>query len=196
MPEYGEVLYNVTTAYVAALDENTNTYGTPARVEYLEEFEFEFEADEDEIKDGGMVVDMLSITTKATGQMRNASLNWSAMSILYGFTGHSYGSEPEDEYSEMDFQVGGAGNAHFGIIFRIEAKNGANGLIGFPKCMMSGLPPFQMQQNQFRRAEMDWSAMAPNPDNRKIMRIRRHRVAANVPTTDNGFDDFFSGYFS
>lgn len=195
MPEYGEVLYNINTAYVAALDLDDNTYGTPVRFHYMEQFEFEFEADEDEIKSGGMVVDKLSITNKATGKITNASMNMAAMLVMYGLQSSTSGSG-DTEMTEMDFLVGGEGNGWFGMIMRAEAKNGANALIGFPKCMMSGLPPFQMGQNEFRRAEMDWEAIAGDEAIRKIMRLRRYKTANNVPTTAEGFDLYFDGFFS
>lgn len=192
MPSFGDIIYNITDMYVAAL--TGSTYGTPARVEYVQSFSFEFESDEDTIKAYGLNVETLSIPIGGTGTIAEASLSWGAMAVMTGNSESSSGSTPNG-VKQIDMLAGGAGLPYFGVIASYAAVEG-NALIGFPKCKLVSLPAFTVEQNQFRASDMGIKMVAPSAVIRKLMRLKKNETAATVPTSSGDFGTFFTGMFA
>lgn len=192
MPDYGDIIYNVTDAWVARLNAD-GTYGTPQKIEYLQTFSFEFETDEDTLKAYGLNVELLSVPIGATGTLGEASLQWGAVGIMTGNAESSSGSTP-NEVKTVDMLVGGAGLPYFGLIVSYAATEG-NAHIGFAKCKLASLPSFNAEQNTFRTSEIGFNAVAPSTTIRRVARIVKNETAAVVPSTAGGFDTFFDPLF-
>ena len=192
MPEFGDVIYNISGMYVAAL-QSDNTFGEPAFVEYGQDYSWDYEADTDEIMSYGQIVETLAIIKKATGTMKEASLNMASKSIMTGTSESESGTSP-NKIATIDFQTGGAGLPYFGIIVAGSSVAG-NVLAGFPKCKLQTIPSFKIEQNKFRLGEAKVDMLPPSSLIRKVSRIRRNETAASIPTTGAGFDAFFAGMF-
>ena len=135
MPEYGDVIYNITSMYVAAL-QSDNSYGTPSYIDYGQQLSWEYESDEDEIKSYGQIVEKLTIPIKATGTFMQASMDLASFAILTSNSASESGSTP-NRLKTVDILVGGAGLPYFGIVAAFAAPSGANMLAGFPKAKLS-----------------------------------------------------------
>lgn len=194
MPQFSEVIYNPYDVIVAKLN-NDNTYGTPARVDYFEKVDFDFEADEDEIKSAGLVVEMLSIATKATGNLSNGALNFAAMGIIQGDTPTTIYGSPPNQYQYSDITVGGAGNPYFGMMVMYAATLGGALIAGFPKAMLSKKPGFTVDQNKFRVGEASWKAAAPSTISRRVGRLLKYETAPTMQLTSAYMQGFFNGMF-
>lgn len=194
MPSYGDVIYNITGMYVAAL-QSDNAYGTPSYIDYGQELSWEYEADNDEIKSYGLIVESLSIPTKATGNFMQASMDFASFAILTSFSGSESGSTP-NQVNTLDLLVGGAGLPYFGIIAAFAAISGANMLAGFPKCKLQTIPGFTIEQNTFRTSEVGIDMFAPSTTVRKVSRYKKYETAAAIPSSANDFDTYFNGMFS
>lgn len=192
MPSFGDIIYNITDMYVAPL--TGSTYGTPARVEYVSSLSFEFETDEDTIKAYGLTVEKLSVPTGITGTLAEASLNWSAASVMTGMSEASSGTTP-NAVKTLDMLMGGAGLPYFGLIAAYASLEG-NALLGFPKCKLGSLPAFTVEQNVFRTAEISMMMLAPSTTVRKALRLRKNETAASVPSAQADFQAFFAGMFA
>lgn len=193
MPEFGSVIYNPYEAWVARLN-NDNTFGTPVKVEYLDRVSYEYESDTDEIMSGGTVVEAISIPTKVAGNLNNASLDTPVLEILTGTTSTSSGSAP-NRIATLDFVFGGSGLPYFGLIVAYAATYDANVLIGFPKCKLDTIPSFDMEQNQFRRGEAEFSGFPASTVTRKGIRMRKYETPSQIPTTATAWNTWFSGMF-
>jgi len=194
MPQFSEVIYNPTRVIVASLA-NDNTYGTPVDVDYFEKVSFDFEADEDEIKSGGLIVEILSVATKATGTMDNGALNFAAMGIIQGDSPiATYGVTP-NRYQYMDVTVGGAGNPYFGMIVTYASTLGGNLLVGFPKAMLTKKPGFDVDQNKFRVGSADFKAVAPSTLSRRVARLIKYETATSLTLSSAYIQGIFSGMF-
>ena len=189
MPSYGDIIYNITAMYVAALGAD-NSYGTPALVEYGQDFTYEYTADQDEIKSYGLIVEALAIIIKATGTLKEASLNIASKEIMTGSSESESGSTP-NRVSILDIQVGGAGLPYFGLIVAGASVVG-NVLVGFPKAKLETWPSFTIEQNKFRMGEAKVNMFAPSTVIRKLVRTKKYETVTNPPTDAEGFDTFFS----
>jgi len=193
-PLFGEVLYNPTALIVAALS-SSNVYGTPVEVTRFDTVDWDYEAMNDELMSAGLITDLLSIITKLTGTIKEASINRAALTVLTGDTSSGSGTTP-NQVNTMDFKVGGAGLPYFGCIVRFEALYGANVLVGMPKCKLDSMPAFAVEQNAFRRGEASFSAIAAGTTSNSPIRLRSHETAAAIPISQVNFQAFFAGMFS
>ena len=192
MPSYGDVIYNITAMYVAALASD-NSFGTPALIEYGKDFSWEYAADTDEIKSYGMIVDTLAIITKATGTLKEGSLNMDSKSIMTATSESTAGSTP-NQITTIDFRAGGGGLPYFGLVIAGASVIG-NIVAGFPKCKLETIPSFTIEQNKFRMGEAKVNMLPPSTTIRKLSRILRYETVTAPPTDASGFDTFFSGMF-
>ena len=194
--EYGDVVYNPNSAVISGL-QNDGTYSGYGTIDYMGDFNFETESDEDEIMVAGVVVEQLTIPKRATGTIKDASLNWDALVLMGATQGAAIvaaGSTP-NRSERIDFVFGGEGLQYFGLVVRYEATNGANLLAGFPKCMLSTIPPFTAAQNKFRTGEAGIKMVAPSQIIRKAIRMEKYETAQAVPANAGAFDTFFAGMF-
>lgn len=194
MPQYAQVIKNITGIYVASL-KSDNTYNTPAYVEYGGDVSFEFEMDENELDAYGMTVESLAVVKKATGSFQDGTFNFAVLKEMVG--GGSWSSQSEsgstpNRYQVGDVLAGGEGNGYFGMIAAFAGTNGSNMLVGFPKAMLGQFPAFDAGQNEFRVTEVDFNAYAPSTAIRKAVRFKRNETAASIPTTANDFLAFFT----
>ncbi|GEM_PF-2501118 len=194
MPEYGDVIQNITSMYVATLGSD-NTYGTPSYIDYGQQLSWEYESDTDEIKAYGLIVESISIPIKATGTFMQASMDLTSYAILTSNTASESATTP-DRVKTVDQAVGGAGLPYFGIIAAFASTNGSNVIAGFPKAKLSTIPGFSVEQNTFRTSEVGIEMFAPSVTVRKVSRYKKYETAANIPATPSDFDTFFSGMFS
>lgn len=190
MPAYAEVIYNPTAAYIASLN-NDDTYDAPVQIDYLGKLSFEFEADQDELMSGGMIVEMLAIPKKVTGEITQGALNMAAMSTMCGYTFTEYSTTP-NRYGILQVKTGGAGMPYFGLIVSYASTLGGNLLAGFPKAMLDTMPGFDVDQNKFRIGNANFSGVAPSQNIRIAALIKKNETAASIPTTAQGFLDFFT----
>jgi len=193
MPEYGDVIQNITAMYVAALGSD-NSYGTPALIDYGQQLSWEFESDTDEIKSYGLIVESLAIPIKATGTLVQASMDLASFAIMTSNSSSESDSAP-DRVKTVDVQVGGSGLPYFGIIAAFASPSGANVIAGFPKCMLETVPGFNVEQNTFRVAEVSINMFSPSTTIRKVSRYKKYETAAAIPSDASGFDTFFDGMF-
>lgn len=193
MPQYGEVVYNITDLRIARLNAD-NSFGTPVLVDYAQKMSWQYEGDEDIIKAYGLIVEKLSITTHGTGSFQQASLDFPAAVILTGDTSSSSGSAP-NQIETMDVSVGGSGLPYFGFVMSVAATNGARFFTGAPKCMLDKPPGFNIDQNKFRIGEAGFTMLAPSTTARKLVRYRRIQGTGTFPTSSADFAAFFTGFF-
>ncbi|MBZ0293565.1 MAG: hypothetical protein K8L99_13440 [Anaerolineae bacterium] len=194
--QYGDILYNPNGLVVAALNDVAKTYSTPVVIERFGDLDFEFTVDEDEIKSGGLFTDALRVPTKVTGTLRDAALNWTALTAMAGIVSESVnGSSSPDAVRQLDYIFGGEGLGYFGAIAAVAGTNGSNALIGFAKSQLGTYPSFSMAQNEFRRAETPIHVYPPSTTIRKGIRVRVHETATSIPTSQSAFQAFFSGLF-
>lgn len=194
--EWGDVVYNPNGAVVSGL-QNDGSYSGYGTIDYMGDFSFEVESDEDEIMVAGMIVEQLTIPKRATGTIKDASLNWDALVLMGATQGNAIvaaGTTP-NRSEQIDFLFGGQGLGYFGLVVRYEATNGANLLAGFAKCMLSTIPPFTAAQNKFRTGETGVKMVAPSQIIRKVLRMEKYETAQAVPANAGEFDDFFAGFF-
>lgn len=187
---YGDIIYNPTAAYVAALDSVANTYGTPAKVDYIGKLSYEYESDTDTIKSGGQIREMITIPTNAKGKFEEFSLNYIPWGILTGFGASEYSTTPNRYYRAMP-RFGGSGLPYCGLIVAYAALNGANLLVGFAKFKLQNVPPFDVDQNKFRKGETEFMAIAAGDAGYGIV-VQRYETAAQIPTTASTFLSFFT----
>lgn len=187
---YGDVIYNPTAAYVAALNTVANTYGTPVKLDYLGKVSFEYESDTDNIKSGGQIREVLAIPTNAKGKIEQFSLNYDAWAILTGFGTSEYSTTPNRYFRAMP-KFGGSGLPYCGLIVAYAALNGANLLCGFAKFMLQNVPPFDVDQNKFRKGETEFMAIGAGDAGYGLV-YQRYETAANIPTTAGTFLSFFN----
>lgn len=192
---YGDTLYNAQAVSVAALTSD-NSYSAPVPLRKLEQFRFAFEADTDEIQTGGLMTDLLTVTTHGTATLSNAAFNYEALLAMLGtaVVGSESGSTP-NQSATVDLLVGGAGLGYFGLIGLFTSQDGANVLAGLPKAMLTEVPGVNVGQNQFRRVDVPLRFIAPSTTVRKACRIVLNESAASVPTDASGFAAFFNGLF-
>ena len=190
MPQFAEVVYNITDAWVARLNLD-NTYGTPVRVDYIGKVSFEYESDTDEIKSGGQIVETLTVPTKATGEITQASLDFAGMAVLLGTVNGSYSTTP-NQYGVQDIPVGGEGLPYCGLIVAYASVYGGNMLAGFPKFRLDTVPGFDADQNKFRIGSANFTAIAPSVNARKVVRYKKYETAAAVPQSAANFLAFFT----
>lgn len=194
MPAFSEVIYNPFDVIVAKLN-NDNTYGTPQRVDYFEKVSFDWEADTDEIKSAGLIVESLSVATKATGTLDTGALNFACMSIIQGDTPTTvYGTTPS-QYQYVDIEVGGAGNPYFGMMVLYASTLGGALIAGFPKAMLSKKPAFEVDQNKFRVGSADFNAFAPSTVIRRAARLLKYETRPSLVLTSGYMQGFFNGMF-
>lgn len=189
MPQYSEVIYNPTAAWVAQANADT-TFGTPVNVDYIQQVTFEYESDTDEIKSAGQFVESLAVPTKATGELSQASLDFPGMSVITGYGNTNFGATP-NQYGIMNILTGGAGLPYFGMIVAYASTNGGNLLVGFPKMKLETVPGFTVDQNTFRIGTANFNAYAPSVVIRQVVRYRKYETAAQIPQTAQDFEDFF-----
>lgn len=192
MPEFGEVIYNVESIIVAAL-QSDNTYGTPAIIEYGQELIWEFEADNDELSGYGMTVELLAIIRKAMTTLKKGSLSSDARTILTGMSQSTSGTTP-NQIATHDVVMGGSGLPYFGVVFQGASVFG-NVIGGAPKCKLETYPKLGIAENKFSIHEAKLNAIAPSTTIRKAFRLKRYETAGSIPTDASGFDTFFSGMF-
>lgn len=192
MPEYGEVIYNISAMYVAALQAD-DTFGTPAHIDYGQELVWEFEADTDELSGYGLTVELLAVIRKAMTTLKQGSFSSDARTILTGISQNTSGSTP-NQVTTMDVTAGGRGLPYFGIVFQGESVLG-NVIGGAPKCMLETFPKLGVSENKFTIHEAKLNAIAPSTTIRKPFRLKRYETAGTIPSDASGFDTFFSGMF-
>lgn len=190
MVAYSEVIFNPTAAYIASLN-NDDTYDAPVQIDYLGKLSFEYEADNDTLMSGGMIVEMLAILKRVTGEITQGALNMAAMSTMCGYTVTEYSTTP-NRYSQLPILTGGAGMPYFGLIVAYASTLGGNLLAGFPKAMLDTVPGFDVDQNKFRIGSANFSAVAPSQNIRIAALIRKYETAASIPTTAEDFLAFFT----
>lgn len=196
MPNFGDVIYSPTSVVVAPLNAD-NSYGTAAVLEYVQKVSFEPTSDSDSIKAYGMEVEGLAILTSLEGTIEEASLDWTASAILTGFSNTSSGVTPNQAVTQ-DALGGGSGYPYFGLIVTYAATNGAAFVVGFPKCKITEMPGFEVEQNKFRTGEISFKGFVASVSTRKFMRQRKYESASNVPTfsTAGAFDTFLGTLFA
>ncbi len=192
MPSYGDVIYNITAMYVAALQAD-NTYGTPALVEYGQEFPIDYEADNDDLSGYGMTVELLSVIRKGTATFKNGSFNIASKTIITGTSESTSGTTP-NQIGTTDFQAGGAGLPYFGLVVAGASTLG-NIVAGYPKCKLETIPKFNIMENKFVIGEAKIGMIAPSTTIRKFQRIKRYETITAPPSDASGFDTFFTGMF-
>lgn len=198
MPEYGEIIMNVTGIRVATLNAD-NTYDTPSYVEYGGDISFEFEMANNELSAYGMIVEALAVAQKVTGNFVDGTFSFDVLMQMLG--AGSFNAEDEsgvtpDRYRVAEAMMGGSGNGYFGMIASLAAKNGSNVLVGVPKAMLETVPGIAVAQNEFRTTDVAFNAYAPSTAVRKAIRIKRNETAASIPTDASGFATFFAGMFA
>jgi hypothetical protein len=194
MPQYSEVTYNVTEAYVAALTV-TNTYGTPVPIDYIGKFSFTVESDTDELMSAGQIVETLAIPKKNTGELSQGSLDFNAMAVLCGYTQGNYSTTP-NQYAVLDMLMGGSGLPFFGLLVAYASTLGGNVLVGFPKAKLQTVPGFEADQNKFTVRTAGFDAIAPTTTRRASARIRRQETAATLAAGYGASAGAFLGYFT
>lgn len=195
MPQFAEVIFNITEAWVAALSV-TNTYSTPVAIDLIGKVSFTYETDTDEIMSAGLVVDSLAIPKKAKGEMTQSSLDFAAMATMCGFLAGNYGTTP-NQYGIMDVAVGGDGMPYFGLLVAYAATLGGNMYAGFPKAKLETVPGFDVDQNKFRIGKAGFSAFAPSTTTRKVVRYKRNETKATLTAAGyTASGAAFLGYFT
>lgn len=188
MPEFGDVVINLTDLIVAPLLAN-GTYGGYAQVVYHSKLSFEGVADNDILKSGGLVVEALTVPTHYEGEIEQGAVDATGLYVMTGTTTDSSGSTP-NRVATTDFLLGGNGLPYFGVIGMYAGLNGSNALIGLRKVLLDKLPGWVMdEQNRFRISNVAFKAFAINATTRKATRWRRYETA-NISVTD--FNAFFA----
>lgn len=198
MPQYGEIIMNVTGIRVATLNAD-NTYTTPAYVEYGGDISFEVEMANNELSAYGMIVESLAVAQKVTGNFVDGTFNFDVLAAMLGagtFNAESESGTTPDRYRVANLLMGGAGNGYFGMIASLAAKDGANVLVGVPKAMLETVPGIAVAQNEFRTTDVGFNAYAPSTSIRRALKIKRNETAEAVPATANDFGAFFAGMFA
>ena len=195
MPSFGDVIYNPTAVYVAALDAD-NSYCTAALLEYVQKVSFEPTSDSDSIKAYGMEVEGLAILTSLEGSIEEAALDWASSAIFTGFSTTTTGTTPA-RVTTQDALGGGAGYPYFGLIVTYAAVNGAAFVVGFPKCKITEMPGFEVEQNKFRVGEIAFKGFVASVNGRKFLRQRKYENASGVPdfAAVGAFDTFLGDLF-
>lgn len=187
---YGDVVYNPFLCYVAGFDTVDNEYGTPVILDYFGDFSFEYEHDSDEIISGGLAVEKLSILKQITGAINNAALAWPALVAMTGISPESTDGTTPNQTSTLFIEAGGQGLGYFGAIVACASLNGAEVLIGLPKMMLDTHQGFTMAQNQFRKPEVNFTAIAPSQTLRRTVRLTKYETAGTFPSSQANFQAF------
>lgn len=187
MTVFGDVVYNVTGAVVATFS-TTPSYGTPVAIDNIGDFSFDYESDTDELMSKGRIVETLAIPKKATGEIKNGSLDFASMAIILGWVQGDYTT-----YQVMDARTGAEGLPYFGLIVSLASINGANVHVGFPKVKLQSPPGWDVAQNKFRIGSAKFDAVPPGTtDPVRAVRIKTNQTAAALPTSSANFLAFFT----
>ncbi len=187
MPEWGDVVFNLTGVNVARLLTG-NLYGLAGSLEYGQELSFSVISDNDELMSYGMIVERLAIPKKIEGTIKQGAIDFLPLATMTGFAPASSGTTP-NRTRVVDVLAGGSGLPYFGLIGAFAGTFGANTLCGFPKAQLDSFPSWEVEANKFRIGETKFTAMAIETTTRKLLRIRSYETAAAVPTD---FANWFS----
>lgn len=176
-PTYGEVVYSIQDIWIAALSA-AGTYGTAVKLDYPQKVEFKGMADNDMLKAGGLGVELLTVPTHVEGVIGLGALDLEGIEVLIGQAMTSSGSTPNGQRT-LIIVGGGAGLPYFGMIGRMAATNGADKLIGLPKCKLDTPPQFTAEQNKFALPETGFKGVAANSATGKLMYIQDRETAAS-----------------
>jgi hypothetical protein len=191
-----EILQNVIAVYVAPLNAD-NTYGTPKRIPYIEEFGFEFEHDEDEIKAAGVNVEAGKWVIGATAEATEAKLDWATYPVMAGIAAPAITGVTPNRVERIELAGGGGGTPYHALIAVYAATLNRVAAVGFCKAKAT-VPGFDQAQNEFRRGTINWTMVAGSDVARLIFAAEMYETASDLPdfaTTAADWDTFFDGYF-
>lgn len=196
-PSPGEIVYTIQKIYGAQLDTQTNVYGTPFTIDYVQDGDVNHNHDTDEIKAGGMIRELLSVHVGSEVSFTEAWLPADAVTAITGET-ESQSGDSGNRVWTRDMSGAGEGNPYVGIILVFAALGAARKVIGLAKCQADKKQQFQAQQNQFRTGELKFMVASATANTNLIVRGRRYEAVGDVPdfTQQANFQSYFDGFFS
>lgn len=193
MPDYGDIVFTATKAYVAPYNPVTKVFGTPALVEYIQDASEEAQHDTNEIKAQGANREGLTVHIGTDIKVSEASLRDDAINIITGETATQSG-ESGNRVKTRIRKGGGAGLPYLGIILLFAATNGARYVYGAAKCLSGNKPQFSVSQNEFRKGEFSMKAFAIDGEVDNIDKSQKYEDASDVP--DFSQQAAFQAYFT
>lgn len=196
MPNYGDIVFSVKDMWVASLQDEEGSYGTPAYIEYPQDGGYEPEMDLDKIKAGGANREALAVQIGSVITLKEASMRDDAINIIEGETATESGSSG-NRVKTRHHGGGGEGLPYFGLVQVFNATNGAIYVYGAAKCKAQGKQKFMAEQNKFRVGEMKIDAVA-TPVSDKIEKTVKYENVADVPDFSDPaeFEEFLASIWS
>lgn len=177
MPIFGEVVYSIQEIWIAALNAD-GSYGTPVKLDYPQKVEFKPAAANDMLTAGGMGVELLTVPTHVEGTIGLGALDLDGMAVLIGQSATTSGTTPNQQRT-LVVVAGGAGLPYWGMIGRMASVNGADKLIGLPKCKLDTPPQFMAEQNKFALPEMGFKSVAASSATGKLLYTQDRETASS-----------------
>lgn len=187
-------IYNVLAAYVATLDSD-NTYGTPAAIERVGDFNDEPNYAEPTIMSAGQQTDGRAIMTHRVLTLNDSSMSYAARDIITGRTSSS-SSGANGSVITRDDEMAGSGSPYIGLIVVMHVMTNQRVVFGYAKALGKE-PQFQAQQNEFVAHELNFMTFKPAGSS-KHRREKGYVSVLDLPDfTDAAvWDTFFSGVHS
>lgn len=196
-PSPGEIVYTIQKIYGAQLNTQTNTYGIPFVIDYVQDGEISGEYDTDEIKAGGMWRELLTVQVGSMVKFSEAWMPAAAVTALTNEVETLSGASGNRVWSRVSSGAG-EGLPYVGLIPVFAALEGATKTVGLARCKANKKPEFKADQNKFRTGELEFKVASATSSTNQLMIARRYENVSDVPdfTDQADFQAYFAELFS
>lgn len=194
---FGEVMFNVDTAYIMAYSKSANTYsGTIDELASPQEITFEPDMSTDVLMGAGYNQEALAVMKGAKMTVRAGGFDRSIFVTMTGNTDTTAGTTP-NQTSVIKELAGGGGMSYFGLIAVGRTTNGGKLVCGIQCCQLDSPPKITLlgEDVQFSEWEAGGSALPVTISSNPRLRVMRTFETASDFTAPTNAATFLS-YFT
>lgn len=194
--QFGEVLFNVDTAYIMAYSKSANTYsGSLEELASPQEITFEPDMSTDVLMGAGINQEGLAVMKGAKMHVKAGGFDRSVYVAMTGNT-DTVASTTPTQTSVIKELAGGAGMGYFGLIAVGRATSGATLVCGVQCCQLSSPPKlsFMGEDVKFSMWECDGAAFPVTISSNPRLRVMRafETTGFSAPTNAATFLSYFT----
>lgn len=194
---FGEVMFNVDTAYVMAYSKSANTYsGSIDQIASPQEITFEPDVSTDTLMGAGINQEALAVIKGAKMTIKAGGFDRSIYIAMSGNTDTVSGTTP-NQTSVIKELAGGAGMGYFGLIAVGRTTNGGALVCGVQCCILNAPPKISLmgEDVKFSQWEAEGAALPVTISSNPRLRVMRTFETASgftAPTDAASFLSYFT----
>lgn len=194
---FGEIMFNINTAYIMAYNKVTNTYSgsAPEELAVPQEITFDLDVSTDTLMGNGINQEALAVVKGAKLHIKAGGIDRSVYAVMSGNT-DTVASTTPTQTSVIKELAGGAGMGYFGLIAVGYTTNGGTLVCGSQCCQLSSPPKisFMGEDVKFSQWEADGVALPITISSFPRLRVLRtfETTGFSAPTNAATFLSYFT----